>query len=161
MTGARRSARQQVKPQDGLMKTKEFLQTLTDLVRQQLPPELVDFQVHPRVTSLTKLYYDQASVHYEVWIQKGRGIVEMGLHFEGDPESNFRHLELLMGYRDEIRSSLGEAVELQQWDRGWCRAHQTVQLQPLSDDFLVEVSLKFSDMVRTLEPLLRATSSGA
>ena len=161
MSSARRSTQQQVKPQDGLMKTKEFLQTLPDLVRQQLPPELGDFQLHPRVTSLTKFYYDRASVHYEVWIQKRRGIVELGLHFEGDPESNFRHLEMLMGYWDEIRSSLGESVELQQWDRGWCRAHETVPLQPLSDDFLVEVSLKLSNMVRTLEPLLRAPSPDA
>ena len=161
MTGARRSTLRQVQPQDGLMKTKEFLETLTDLVRQQLPPELSSFQVHPRVTSLTKLYYDQASVHYEVWIQKRRGIVELGLHFEGDPESNFLHLELLMGYGDEIRSSLGENVELQQWDKGWCRAHETLSLQPLSDDFLVEVSLRLSNMFRTLEPLLRAAPAHA
>ena len=161
MTSAGRSTRQQTKPQNGLMKTKEFLGTLSDLGRQQLPPELSDFQVHPRVTSLTKLYYGMASIHYEVWIQKGRGIVELGLHFEGDPESNFRHLELLMGRWDEIRCSLGENVELQQWDKGWCRAHETVPLQPLSDDFLVEVSLKLSNMVRTLEPLLRAPSPSA
>ena len=114
--------------------------------------------MHPRVTSLTKLYFNRASVHYEVWIQKRREIVELGLHFEGDPESNFRQLELLMGYWDDIRSSLGEGVELQQWDKGWCRAHETVPLQPLSDDFLVGVSLKLSNMVRTLEPLLRAPS---
>ena len=158
MTGARRSASQRTNSLDGPMKTKEFLETLSDLVRQQLPPELGDIQVRPRVTSLTKLYYDRASVHYEVWIQKRRGILELGLHFEGDPESNFRHLELLMGYWDEIRSSLGESVELQQWDRGWCRAHETVPLQPLSDDFLVEASMKLSNMVRTLEPLLRASS---
>ena len=156
MTGARRSTRQQVNPSGGLMKTKEFLETLPDLVRQQLPPELSSFQVHPRVTSLTKLYYDRASVHYEMWIQKRRGIVELGLHFEGDPESNFRQLELLMGYWDEIRSSLGESVELQQWDKGWCRAHEVVPLQPLSNDFLVEVSLKLSNLIRNLEPLLRA-----
>ena len=161
MSSARRPTQQQVKPQDSLMKTKVFLETLPDLVRQQLPPELIDFQLHPRVTSLTKFYYDRASVHYEVWIQKRRGIVELGLHFEGDPESNFSHLELLMGYGDKIRSSLGESVELQQWDRGWCRVHETVPLQPLSDDFLVEVSLKLSNMVRTLEPLLRAPSPDA
>ena len=71
--------------------------------------------MHPRVTSLTKLYYGRAAVHYEVWIQKQRGIVELGLHFEGEPDSNFRYLELLMGHRDGIRSSLGEGVELQQW----------------------------------------------
>ena len=158
MTNVRRSTRQRTNSLDGPMKTKEFLESLSDLVRQQLPPELGDIQVHPRVTSLTKLYFERASVHYEVWIQKRRGMLELGLHFEGDPESNFRHLELLMGYWDEIRSSLGESVELQQWDRGWCRAHETVPLQPLSDDFLVEVSMKLSNMVRTLEPLLRASS---
>ena len=140
------------------MKTKEFLETLPDLVRQQLPPELHDFQVHPRVTSLTKIYYGRASVHYEVWIQKGRGIVELGLHFEGDPESNFRYLEQIMGYSEEIRSSLGEGIEIQQWDRGWCRVHESIKLEPLGDDFLVEVSLKLSNIVRTLEPLVRHMS---
>ena len=159
MTGAGRSIRQQVKSRDGLMKTKEFLHSLPDLVRQQLPPELSRFQVHPRVTSLTKLYYARASIHYEAWIQKRRGIVELGLHLEGDPESNFRNLELLMGHWDEIRSSLGEGIELHQWDRGWCRAHETIPLQPLTDDYLVEVSLKLSDMVRTLEPFLRVPSA--
>jgi hypothetical protein len=80
MTGAHQSTRQHLKPQDGLMKTKEFLETLPNLVRQQLPPQLREFQVNPRVTSLTKFYYDRASVRYEVWIQKRRGVVELGLH---------------------------------------------------------------------------------
>ena len=158
MTSARRSTRTQVKPDDGLMKTKEFLETLTDLVRQQLPPDLQDFQVHPRVSSLTKFYYGRASVHYEVWIQKRRGIVEMGLHFEGDPESNFRYLEQITGFSEELTSSLGDGIEIQQWDKGWSRVHETIPLEPLSDDFLVEVSLKLSSMVRTLEPLVRHMS---
>ena len=158
MTSARRSTRPQVGPESGLMKTKEFLETLTDLVRQQLPPESHDFQVHPRVSSLTKFYYGRASIHYEVWIQKRRGIVELGLHFEADPENNFRYLEQMMGYSEEMRSSLGDNIEIQQWDKGWCRVHETIPLEPLSDDFLVEVSLKLSSMVHTLEPLVRHMS---
>ena len=47
MTGARRLTRQPGTIQDGLMKTKEFLYTLPDLVRQQLPPELSDFRCTP------------------------------------------------------------------------------------------------------------------
>ena len=140
----------------GPMKTKEFLETLPDLVRQQLPAELSGFQVHPRVTSLTKFYYERSSVHYEVWIQRRKAIVELGLHFEGDTEFNFDQLELLRSQSDQIRSSLGEDIEIDQWDRGWTRAHQIIPLETLSDDFLVDVSFKLSAMIRELEPLLRS-----
>lgn len=140
----------------GPMKTKEFLGTLPDVVRQQLPPELSGFHVYPRVSSLTKFYYEHPSVHYEVWIQRRREIVELALHFEGDPESNIRQLEMLQERSDEIRSVLGESIVIAQWDRGWARAHEILPLEPLSDDFLVEVSFKMSAMIRALEPLLRA-----
>ncbi len=138
------------------MKTKEFLETLPDLLRQQLPPELAGFQVHPRVTSLTKFYYGKATTHYEVWIQKRKGIIELGLHFEGEPESNFRHLELLQSLSPEIHKSLGDGIEIEEWDRGWTRAYEAISLEPLTDDFLVEVSFKMSAMMRALEPLLRS-----
>ena len=140
----------------GFMKTREFLETLPELVRQQLPPELSGFQVHPRVSSLTKFYYESASVHYEVHVQRRHGIVELGLHFEGDPESNYQQLELLQSRSEEIRSSLGESVEIAEWDRGWTRAHEELPLEPLTGDFLVEVSFKLSSMIRALEPVLRA-----
>ena len=105
------------------MKTGEFLEALLELARQQLPPELSGFQVTGPTMSLAKLHYGRPTVHYEVWIQKRRGEAELGLHFEGDAESNLRHLE------------------------------------PLNDDFLVELSFKLSAMIRTLEPLLRAVKS--
>ena len=138
------------------MKTKEFLETLPELVRAQLPPELSEFQVHPRVTSLTKFYYGRVSVHYEVAIQKRHQMVEVGLHFEGDPETNFRQLELLQSLSTDIRSSLGEDVAIEEWVRGWTRAYELLPLEPLTDDFLVEVSFKLSGMIRALEPMLRS-----
>ena len=46
------------------MKTKEFLELLPDLLRQQLPPDLAGLQVAHRITSLTKIYYDNPSFHY-------------------------------------------------------------------------------------------------
>ena len=136
------------------MKTGEFLEGLLELVRQQLPPELSGFQVTGPAMSLAKLHYGRPAVHYEVWIQKRRGEVELGLHFEGDAESNRRHLELLSRRRDAIRSALGPGVDAESWDKGWTRVHETVPLEPLSDDFLVELSFKLSAMIRTLEPML-------
>ena len=141
------------------MKTGEFLEALLELARQQLPPELSGFQVTGPTMSLVKLHYGRPTVHYEVWIQKRRGEAELGLHFEGDAESNLRHLELLSEQGDAIRSALGPGVDTEPWDKGWTRVHETVPLEPLNDDFLVELSFKLSAMIRTLEPLLRAVKS--
>ena len=138
------------------MKTKEFLELLPDLVREQLPEELTDFQIAHRMSSLLKLYYDRPAIHYEVHIQRMKKEVELGLHFEGQPDSNLEQLELLSRREDEIRQALGADVEIAQWDRGWTRAHETLILEPLDGDFLVEVSFKLSAMIRALEPILRA-----
>ena len=142
--------------QESAMKTKDFLETLPDLIRAQLPLELGEFQVRPRVTSLTKFYYGRATIHYEVAVQKRHQTVEVGLHFEGEPESNFRHLELLQSLSEDIRSSLGDVIEIEEWVRGWTRAYELLPLEPLTDDFLVEVSFKVSGMIKALEPLLRS-----
>ena len=140
------------------MKPWEFLEVLPDLVRQQLPPELSDFQVTRRITSLTKLYFDHLAVHYEVHVQRTKKEVELGLHFESDPDSNFQYLELMSQRTKDIKESLGADVEVEEWVRGWARVHETVPLEPLDDDFLVEISIKLSSMMRTLEPILRAGS---
>ncbi len=84
--------------------------------------------------------------------------MEVGLHFEADPESNFGQLEMLSQRSKEILGALGPEFEIGEWDRGWTRAHETVPLEPLNDDFLVELSFKLSAMIRTLEPILRQDS---
>ena len=138
------------------MKPREFLELLPDLVRQQLPPELEDFEVTGPTGSLVKLHYQRPTVHYEVWLRRRQKQVELGLHFEGDRDSNHRCLELLNQRSEDIRASLGPGVEVAPWDKGWTRVHETLPWEPLGDDFLVEVSLKLSGMIRTLEPLLAA-----
>ena len=136
------------------MKPREFLDLLPDLVRQQVPPDLNGFQVIGPTGSLVKLHYQRPTVHYEVWLRRRQKQVELGLHFEGDRDSNLRSLELLSQRSEDIRASLGPGVEVAPWDKGWTRVHETLPWEPLGDDFLVEVSLKLSGMIRTLEPLL-------
>ena len=141
------------------MKPREFLELLPDLVRQQLPPELDDFEVMGPTGSLVKLHYQRPTVHYEVWLRRRQKQVELGLHFEGDADSNRRSIDLLSKHSKDIRASLGSGVEVAPWDRGWTRVHETLPWEPLGDDFLVEVSLKLSGMIRMLEPLLAAESA--
>ena len=142
------------------MKTREFLENLPDLVRQQLPPELGGFEVMGPAASLVKLHYGQASVHYEVWVRRRQRQVEVALHFEGGRESNLRGLELLRDRSEDISASLGPDVRLEEWDKGWTRAYEALPLEPLTDDFLIEVSFSLSGMMRVLEPLLRAAPPG-
>ena len=137
------------------MKSREFIEILPEMVRQELPPEFSDFQVIGTMSTLIKLSYSVPSVHYEVWIRRRMKQLEVGLDFEGDGESNSVYLEMLGQRSTDIRSALGDAVELEEWDRGWTRVHQTMPLEPLDDDFLVEVSFTLSGMIRTLEPLVR------
>jgi len=141
-----------------LMKTREFLQLLPDLVRQQLPAELKEFQVAGSAMSLIKLHYGDPSIHYEAWIQRRTKELELGLHFEGDPVTNHHYLQLLNQYLHDIQAVLGKEVEVEEWARSWTRAHQTLPLQPLTDDFLVEVSVKLSATMKALEPMVRKWS---
>ena len=108
------------------------------------------------MSTLIKLHYQRPSVHYEVWIRRRKAEVEVGLHFEGDPESNSGHLEMLKQRSTDIKTVLGAGIELEEWDKGWTRAHETLPMEPLTDDFLVELSFRLSGMIRTLEPVLRA-----
>ena len=136
------------------LKTREFLENLPELVRQQLPPELSEFHaIHPFGT-LTKLHYGLPTVHYEVWIQRRKGLMEVGLHFEGDRQENLNSLELLRERSTDIRKAVGPGLEFEEWDKGWTRIHETLRLEALDMDFLVEISFKLSAMIRTLEPLL-------
>ncbi|MFH1142010.1 MAG: hypothetical protein V1724_10240 [Chloroflexota bacterium] len=135
---------------------REFLSLLPDLVRQQLPAELADFQVRGPTVSLVKLHYGNPSIHYEAWIQRRKGELELGLHFEGNPASDSTYLEFFRQHSKRIDAALGQGVGMEWWGVSWTRVHQAIPLEPLTDDFLVEVSVKLSRMIQTLEPLLRS-----
>ena len=100
------------------MKPREFLELLPDLVRQQLPPEMADFDVMGPTGSLVKLHYQRPTVHYEVWLRRRLKQIELGLHFEGDQDNNLRSIVLLGQRSEEIKASLGPGVEVGAWDRG-------------------------------------------
>ena len=139
----------------GEMKTREFLYNLPDIVVQQLKAEIRDFHIIRPTMTLVKLHYGDPSIHYEVWIRKRRGEIELGLHFEADTATNRLGLELLNKHLGAIQRALGARVRVEEWDKGWTRAHETLRLEPLTDDFLVEVSSRLSEIVETIEPILR------
>lgn len=139
-------------------KTKEFLIEAAELVRMQLPPGLKDARVAGPVGSLIKLYYVDPKIHYEIWVRRREGTIELGLHFEGPAERNLRYLEeLTAGYASTI-ASLGPDVEYGRWAGSWTRVHRTLPFPTLDEDALMVVCGCVSQMVRLLEPAVREIS---
>lgn len=137
------------------MNVSDFLDGMLEIAHQQLPPELSAFRVARPNKSLIKLHYGLPTTHYEVWIQKRTQMVELGLHFEGDSAMNKRQMMFFHERLDNIRLCLGPEVNAENWVKGWTRIHETIKLEPLNEDFLVDLSFKLSRMIRTLQPMIR------
>jgi hypothetical protein len=139
------------------MKTREFLEHIPELLRSQLPPELRDFRVLGPMANLTKFHYGDPRIHYEVWIQRRIGMVEIGLHFEGDAAANRKHLEEVC-QRIDLRAAVGPEVEAEQWTESWTRIHESLPLEPLEEDYIFEVAWRTARLMKALEPIVRAQS---
>ena len=140
---------------DPSLKTKEFLAQVAELARMQLPAALRDVQVVGPVGSLIKLHYGYPKVHFEVWVRRRTGYIEVGLHFEGAPRENALYLEELTSRCSHVIASLGPGVEPEQWAGSWTRVHQEVPFSALDEDLLMVVSGRLSQMIRILEPVVR------
>lgn len=139
------------------LKSRDFLTEVVELTRMQLPDELRDVQVVGPVFSLVKLHYGDPAAHYEVWLQRKAGLVEVGLHFEGAPDANARHLAALSRHADEIADKLGPSAELEQWTASWTRVHEHLPMEALDEDLLLLVSQRLAAFVRVLEPMVRVS----
>jgi hypothetical protein len=137
------------------LKSRDFLAGAVELTRMQLPDGLRDVEVVGPVFTLVKLHYGDPAAHYEVWLQRKAGLVEVGLHFEGAPDANARHLAALSRRADEISDKLGPSVELEQWTASWTRVHEHLPMEALDEDLLLLVSQRLSAFIRVLEPMVR------
>ncbi len=137
------------------LKVQEFLRQVPELGRIQVPKPWRDFATLGTSGSLVKLHYGYPWVHYEVWVQRRRAQVEVGLHFEADTETNAHYLEYLSGRFEEVRAALGPPVEPEQWTESWTRVHQDIPFETLEEEFLIETTLRVAQMIAVLEPMVR------
>lgn len=132
---------------------REFLALLVEEVRALLPEEGRSFQTYSR-WSLVKLYYTSLAVHYEAWVQRKTGRLELGLHFEGAAESNQALLAALARYAPVIMAELGPQVEMEQWTKSWTRIHRSLALGPLNEEFVHVAAQQLAQMITVLQPML-------
>jgi hypothetical protein len=119
--------------------------------------------------SLLQVYYGTPEVHYEVWVQRKPRAIEIGLHFEGERESNRRWADALAARAAQIQAALGPHAELEQWTRSWTRLHGTRPIvgedwrpkRDLTPELVREVAARLARYIAVLEPIVakkRATS---
>ena len=135
------------------MRIRDFLMLVRERLEPLLPTELRSFQVRIRFAFL-QVYFDHPSLHYEVWPQKKTGRIEIGLHFEGEAETNYRWAALLAERMPEVQAALGPAMELEEWTPVWTRLHHTLPIGALDEGEADEAAQRLAALIQTMEPIL-------
>lgn len=136
------------------MRIRDFLLLVYDRLSTRLPAPLRDHQWRVR-WSLLHVYFHEPAVHYEVWVQKKTARIELGLHFEGERDDNYRWAAVLAGRALEIQAKLGPTVELEEWTSSWTRLHETLPLAGTLNEALAdEVAARLARFIEVLEPIL-------
>jgi len=136
------------------MRVAEFLPLVNERAMSLLPDGLRKGATS-RVSSVWLwVHYHSPKVHYEVWLARKTGRIEIGLHFEGPREFSYRWAELIAPYMPEIQARLGPQVELEEWTASWARVHQTLPYDPLSEPLADEVARLLADTITVLQPII-------
>lgn len=135
------------------MRVRDFMPLVLERTIATLPEELrgANHRIH---SVWLQLHYHTPRVHYEVWLARKIGRIEIGLHFEGSRDFSYLWAERIAPYMPEIQARLGSGVELEEWTPSWTRLHQTLPYDPLTDALAAEVAGRLSDTVITLQPIV-------
>jgi len=144
------------------MHLQAFLMHVHDTLAERLPKPLRRYKWRVR-SSLLQVYFGEPAVHYEVWVQRKTGTIEVGLHFEGEREENYRWAETLAARAPEILGELGPSVELEEWTQRWTRLHESRPFagrdewkpsRDLSEELAERIGERLARFIEVLEPIV-------
>jgi hypothetical protein len=139
------------------VKVRGFCEAVHDALGERLPTRYRDHQWRIRF-GYVQVYFDSAAVHYEAWVQRRASRIEIGLHFEGEREVNYRWAEVLAARSLEIQAQLGADVELEEWTESWTRLHETKRFTgDLSLELAQHVAARLCRFIEVMEPILAET----
>ncbi len=132
-----------------------FLKGLPTHIRANLPKAML-LHYHQPHRWLLQIYDQDKRVHYEVQRMTGRGIFEVGLHFESRNRALNQHL--LTGFSRnlfEIHAKLGDSVVAEPWDKGWAKLYQVVLEEPLTELFQQQLGQRVAEFIACVHPILQ------
>jgi hypothetical protein len=138
-----------------------FLMHVHDTLARRLPKSLRSYKWRSR-SSILQVYFGEPAVHYEVWVQRKTGQIEVGLHFEGERDENYRWAEALSPRAMEIQGQLGPQVELEEWTQKWTRLHEQRPFggkewkpsRDLSEELAEQIAERLARFIEVLEPIV-------
>ena len=121
----------------------------------RLPEELAYLRARHQ-GSLIKLFAEEPSIHFELWLHRSRGRAELGLHFETrDADRNQCLLEYVSDDLLFLKEALGQGLEPEPWDKGWTRLYISHPIDRLGADEQARLTAAFVLFIETLEPIRR------
>jgi hypothetical protein len=136
------------------MRVGEFLTLVQERALAMLPGELRTGAITRISSSWLWVHYHHPKVHFEVWLARKIGRIEIGLHFEGPRDFSYKWAEQMAPHMPEIQARLGPQTELEEWTASWARVHQTVPYDPLSEALADEVAERFAETITVLQPIV-------
>ena len=135
--------------------TGDFLRGVLEDVRARLPEELQGLTARQQ-GSLIKCFAGDPAIHFELWLHRGRGRVELGLHFETrDAGRNRRLVEYVTDDLLFLKEAVGQGLEAEPWDKGWTRVYLSYPLDYLGAEQQRELAGAFTVFIEMLEPIRR------
>lgn len=134
------------------LKNRQFLALVKDSAFAALEGEAPQFRLHG---SMLQVYFERFPQHYELWIRPQAGLIEIGLHFEGEKEDNLRRIAVVAEAMPMIAARLGPQVDVEEWTERWTRVHETIPITELTEDRARRLGLKLARYIEVLEPVVR------
>ena len=85
------------------LRVREFMPLVLERATERLPAELRHFDARIRFVWL-QIHYWTPKIHYEVWLTRKTGRIEIGLHFEGEREFSYRWAEVIAAPMPELQA---------------------------------------------------------
>jgi hypothetical protein len=143
------------------MKVRDFLHAVYEALSAELPKRYRKHDWRIRFGYL-QVYFGDPAIHYEAWVQRRNQRIELGLHFEGEREANYRWAELLAPRALEIHARLGANVELEEWTESWTRLHETCPFEgQLTHELAEDTAIRMRQYMEVMEPILAEESASA
>lgn len=123
----------------------------------ELPPDLGTIQVNA-LSYLMKIHFGNERVHYEVWPDRMRGKIEIGLHFEDGPVSTAAYLRYFDARIVALKDGLGAEVELERWTSSWGHLFYLLPWAPFDAETADEAATRLIRLIAALQPLVEAAA---
>ncbi|MEX2245167.1 MAG: hypothetical protein WEC75_00605 [Dehalococcoidia bacterium] len=149
-TGDKRRA---PKRPSGSLRVRDFLALVHEGVLSRLGKRLDGMETRQRF-GYVQYYRGTPDVHYEVWAQRKTGRLEIGLHFEGERDANYRAAELLALRAPDITARIGPEYELEEWTKVWTRLHRTSEAAALTEELADDAAERVAALIRGMEPVI-------